>query len=55
MDKLKAEILKAKTAWASAPLHVRMMAGDYVVPLLASLEAIGAHLDTLTAQIEGKK
>ncbi len=55
MEKLKAEILKAKTAWASAPGHVKIMAGAYVLPLLEALEAIGAHLDTITAQIEGGK
>lgn len=31
--------------WASAPAHVRALAGAYVGPLLSALEAIGRELD----------
>ena len=55
MDKLKAEILKAQTAWKSAPGHVKILAAAYVLPLLGALEAIREHLETFDTNTKGKK
>lgn len=37
-------------AWAKAPAHVRAMAGAYVGPLLAALEALEGRVQVLEAQ-----
>ena len=36
-------VLAARQSWDKAPLHVKMMAGAYVSPLLQALEAL--HMD----------
>lgn len=38
---------KARKAWADAPLHVRMMAAEYVDPLVAAMLDIAARVDRL--------
>lgn len=38
-------LVGAEQAWKKAPAHVRVMAGDYVGPLLEALKAIGDELD----------
>jgi hypothetical protein len=43
----QAAVLAARSAWDGAPLHIRAMAGAYVGPLLAALEAIGRELDAM--------
>lgn len=37
----------ALAAWESAPMHVRMMAGAYVGPVLAALEAVAEEVEKL--------
>jgi hypothetical protein len=45
----------ALAAWDNAPLHIRVMAGAYVGPLLAALVAIGERIEKLEeAQNAGK-
>lgn len=38
-------VAQARAAWATAPAHVKVLAGAYVGPLLDCLAAIGRELD----------
>lgn len=52
---MQTAINDALTAWEAAPLHIRMMAGAYVGPLLAALVAIGEKVNQIEdAQNAGK-
>lgn len=42
---------KARKAWEQAPAHVRMMAGNYVDPLIIALLEMSAEINKLK---EGK-
>ncbi len=46
IDRQKA-VAQAVEAWNGAPMHIRAMAGAYVGPLLAALEAMGREIDEL--------
>lgn len=48
----KTAILESAEAWKKAPLHIKTMAGPYIRPLMACLEAIDSELQTLS---EAKK
>ena len=43
---------KARKAWESAPMHVRMMAGAYVDPMVVGLLEIAARLEKHEKWIE---
>lgn len=43
----RAAVELARRTWDGAPLHMRTLAGAYVGPLLAAVEAIGKDLDRL--------
>lgn len=43
-QKTSAAIFEAEKEWAKAPMHIKAMAGAYVVPLLAALAAINTEL-----------
>lgn len=49
-QKTTAAIAAAIAAWGRAPAHVRIMAGDYVEPLLAALVALDMELGARAAQ-----
>ncbi len=38
-------VSKAVKAWAAAPMHIKAMAGAYVGPLLAALQAMSREMD----------
>jgi hypothetical protein len=44
---MKQLVADALAAWEAAPLHVRMMAGAYVVPVLAALVAVADEVEAL--------
>lgn len=44
----------ALSAWEAAPLHIRMMAGAYVGPLLAALVAVGEKVEKIEGVINGQ-
>lgn len=48
----QAAVLAARSAWDGAPMHIRAMAGAYVGPLLAALEAIVRELDQQREALE---
>lgn len=52
-EKRRLWMVGAAQAWKKAPAHIRMMAGDYVGPLLTAIEAIGDELDEVQRQIAG--
>lgn len=51
IDRQRAVKLAADT-WSGAPLHIRAMAGPYVGPLLAAVQAIERDLEWIREQIE---
>lgn len=51
---MKQAIADALAAWESAPLHVRMMAGNYVGPVLAALVAVGEEVEALKGAKNGE-
>ncbi len=42
-------VADALAAWNRAPVHIRMMAGEYVGPILAALVAIADDVEKLKA------
>lgn len=40
-------VAEAVAAWAKAPAHIRAMAGAYVGPLLAALQALEARVNDI--------
>ena len=42
-----AAVKAAQAAWGGAPLHIRTLAGAYMGPVLAALEAISADADRM--------
>lgn len=46
------KVEKAVAAWNTAPVHVQIMAGSYVNPLLAALVAMAAEISTLKEKVE---
>lgn len=41
------EVNDALAAWEKAPAHIRMMAGQYVGPILAALVALAERVEKL--------
>lgn len=52
MSTHKHAVEDAVSAWATAPLHVKTMAGNYMRPLLIALHALSAQATEQAAQIE---
>lgn len=48
------EVKDALAAWEKAPMHIRMMAGEYVGPILAALGALADRVERLESQ-KGEK
>lgn len=46
----RAALYRVQEAWDRAPATIRVMAGPYVVPMMAALDALAAELDALYAQ-----
>jgi hypothetical protein len=44
-------ISSALLAWNSAPIHVRAMAGGFVLPLISALSAINSELAEIQQKI----
>jgi hypothetical protein len=51
-QKTAAQVGEAGAAWATAPIHVRAMAGAYVAPLLAAIQRIDEELAEHHAMLE---
>ena len=45
----RAAVAEAAAAWNGAPLHIKAMAGAYVGPILAALQAMSQEMDALQA------
>jgi len=43
---------KARKAWQEAPVHVRMMAGQYVDPLIVALLEVSARVEKLEQAVQ---
>jgi hypothetical protein len=48
----KAAHNEAARAWEGAPATIRLLAGPYVVPILATLQAMGAEVQVIRADLE---
>lgn len=46
---MEQSVSDALAAWERAPLHIRMMAGEYVGPILAALVAVAGEVEKLKA------
>lgn len=43
---------KARIAWQEAPMHVRMMAGQYVDPLIVALLEVSARVERAESAVK---
>ena len=50
----EAGVAAARIRWESAPQHVKAMAGEWVLPVFAAMQAIDQELRYLARQIPGE-
>ena len=53
MSNLRVPLINVKTAWAKAPLTVRMMAGQYVGSILELMELMVDRIEAQDKKLEG--
>lgn len=47
-----AKVTQAISAWANAPVSVKIMAGAYAAPMVDALQAMNRELHRLSADVE---
>lgn len=49
---MKSALEAANEAWDKAPMHIRMMAGEYVAPILAALADQQRQIDVFRGRLD---